>query len=190
MPQLTWLDPDILDFPPAEQALDDLFTYNLADPGWTRSGDVTDVQNAGGRMGAWIADVLLLVLGYLAYLFPVIVAVKVWQMFRKRHLPFIWNGWLFSWRLIGFFLTVFSGCALAALHGTPPAGFPEGAGAGGVLGQLLRDLAYPALNMQARVGEIVGEERHYQVKTDGNHGQQRALAQPQAELLSPGEMSR
>ncbi|WP_304638898.1 DNA translocase FtsK [Pseudomonas sp.] len=125
-----------------------LFTYNLADPGWTRSGDVADVQNAGGRMGAWIADVLLLVLGYLAYLFPVIVAVKVWQMFRKRHLPFIWNGWLFSWRLIGFFLTVFSGCALAALHGRPPEGFPEGAGAGGVLGQLLRDLAYPALNMQ------------------------------------------
>lgn len=125
-----------------------LFTYNLADPGWTRSGEVAEVQNAGGRMGAWIADVLLLVLGYLAYVFPLIVAVKVWQMFRKRHLPFIWNGWLFSWRLIGFFLTLFSGTALAALHGSPPAGFPEGAGAGGVLGQLLRDLAYPALNMQ------------------------------------------
>ncbi|KKN90576.1 hypothetical protein LCGC14_0227180 [marine sediment metagenome] len=125
-----------------------LSTYNLGDPGWTRSGGITEVQNAGGRMGAWIADVLLLVLGYLAYLFPVIVAVKVWQMFRRRHLPFIWNGWLFSWRLIGFFLTLFAGTALAALHGTAPVTFPAGAGAGGVLGQLLRDLAYPALNMQ------------------------------------------
>ena len=125
-----------------------LFTYSTGDPGWTRSGDVADVQNAGGRMGAWIADVLLLVLGYLAFLFPLIVAVKVWQMFRRRHLPFIWNGWLFSWRLIGFFLTLFAGTALAALHGSAPADFPDGASAGGVLGQLLRDLAYPVLNMQ------------------------------------------
>ena len=125
-----------------------LFTYNVGDPGWTRSSGEMAVQNAGGRMGAWIADVLLLVLGYLAYLFPLIVAVKVWQMFRRRHLPFVWNGWLFSWRVIGFVLTLLAGTALAALHGTAHARFPEGAGAGGVLGQLLRDMAYPVLNMQ------------------------------------------
>ncbi len=125
-----------------------LFTYNDVDPGWTRSSGEMAVQNAGGRMGAWIADVLLLVLGYLAYLFPLIVAIKVWQMFRRRHLPLIWNGWLFSWRLIGFVLTLLAGTALAALHGTPPASFPEGGGAGGVLGQLLSELAKPVLNMQ------------------------------------------
>ncbi|MEZ2745131.1 DNA translocase FtsK [Halopseudomonas bauzanensis] len=125
-----------------------LFTYNASDPGWTRSSGTVTVQNAGGSMGAWIADVLLFVLGYLAYLFPLIVAVKVWQMFRRRHLPFVWNGWLFSWRLIGFVLTLLAGTALAALHGSAPDGFPEGAGAGGVLGQLLRDMAFPVLNMQ------------------------------------------
>ena len=54
-----------------------LFTYQTSDPGWTRSGDVAQVGNAAGSMGAWIADVLLLVLGYLAYLFPLIVIVKV-----------------------------------------------------------------------------------------------------------------
>ena len=125
-----------------------LFTYNDVDPGWTRSSGEMAVQNAGGRMGAWIADVLLLVLGYLAYLFPLIVAIKVWQMFRRRHLPLIWNGWLFSWRLIGFVLTLLAGTALAALHGTAPASFPDGGGAGGVLGQLLSELAKPILNMQ------------------------------------------
>src|SRR5690554_3600727 len=125
-----------------------LFSYNAADPGWTRSSGELAVQNAGGRMGAWIADVLLLVLGYLAYLFPLIVAIKVWQMFRRRHLPFIWNGWLFSWRLIGFVLTLLAGTALAALHGRAPASFPEGGGAGGVLGQLLSEMSYPVLNMQ------------------------------------------
>ena len=116
-----------------------LFSYNAADPGWTRSSGELAVQNAGGRMGAWIADVLLLVLGYLAYLFPLIVAIKVWQMFRRRHLPFIWNGWLFSWRLSGFVLTRLAGTALAALHGRAPASFPEGGGAGGVLGQLMSE---------------------------------------------------
>ncbi|WP_415057470.1 DNA translocase FtsK [Halopseudomonas sp.] len=125
-----------------------LLSYDTSDPGWTRSGGLGEVGNAGGSMGAWIADVLLLTLGYLAYLFPVIVAVKVWQMFRRRHLPFVWNGWLFSWRLIGFVLTLFAGTALAALHGSAPEGFPEGAGAGGVLGELLSGLAYPVLNMQ------------------------------------------
>src|SRR5690606_11598256 len=125
-----------------------LFTHNVGDPGWTRSSGEVAVENAGGRMGAWIADVLLFMLGYLAYLFPLIVAVKVWQMFRRRHLPFVWNGWLFSWRLIGFVLTLLAGTALAALHGTAPESFPEGAGAGGALGQLLREMAYPVLNMQ------------------------------------------
>ena len=108
-----------------------LFTHNLSDPGWTRSSGEVAVQNAGGHMGAWISDVLLVALGYLAYLFPLIVAVKVWQMFRRRHLPLIWNGWLFSWRLIGFVLTLLAGTALAALHGTAPASFPDGGGAGG-----------------------------------------------------------
>ncbi|WP_373186022.1 DNA translocase FtsK [Halopseudomonas sp.] len=127
-----------------------LLSYDTADPGWTRSGGAGEVNNAGGSMGAWIADVLLLTLGYLAYLFPIIVAVKVWQMFRRRHLPFIWNGWLFSWRLIGFVLTLLAGTALAALHGSAPESFPsiDGGGGGGVLGELLAQQAQPILNMQ------------------------------------------
>ncbi len=127
-----------------------LLSYDTSDPGWTRSGEAGEVGNAGGSMGAWIADVLLLTLGYLAYLFPIIVAVKVWQMFRRRHLPFVWNGWLFSWRLIGFVLTLLAGTALAALHGSAPDNFPgiNGDGGGGVLGELLAQLSKPLLNMQ------------------------------------------
>jgi S-DNA-T family DNA segregation ATPase FtsK/SpoIIIE len=52
-----------------------LLSYDTSDPGWTRSGGLGEVGNAGGSMGAWIADVLLLTLGYLAYLFPVIVDI-------------------------------------------------------------------------------------------------------------------
>lgn len=125
-----------------------LFTHDVSDPGWTHSSGDVEVQNAGGSIGAMIADVLLLCLGYLAYLFPLIVGVKVWQMFRHRHLPFVWNGWLFSWRLTGFVLTLLAGTALAALHGVAPPGFPKGSGAGGALGRLLSEQALPVLNMQ------------------------------------------
>src|SRR5690606_41792946 len=96
-----------------------------------------------GRLVAGFADVLLLVLGYLADVFPRMVAIKVWQMFRRRHLPVIWNGWRCSWRLTGFVLTLLAGTALAALHGRAPASFPEGGGAGGVLGQVLSEISYP-----------------------------------------------
>ncbi|MCK1786829.1 zinc-binding dehydrogenase, partial [Pseudomonas sp. TNT11] len=38
---------------------------------------------------------------YFAYIFPLLLAIKTWQIFRQRHEPWQWSGWLFSWRLIG-----------------------------------------------------------------------------------------
>ena len=125
-----------------------LLTHHVGDPSFTRSGSGAEVQNAGGRMGAWIADVLLMVLGWLAYLFPLICIVKTLQMFRQRHQPWVWNGWLFSWRLIGFVLTLLAGTGLLALHAVPADWFPQDAGAGGALGQLLVQLSKPLLNTQ------------------------------------------
>ncbi|MDP1109380.1 DNA translocase FtsK 4TM domain-containing protein, partial [Klebsiella pneumoniae] len=69
-----------------------------------------------GRAGAWLADVLFMALGYFAFVFPVLLAVKTWQIFRKRHLPWEWSGWLFSWRLTGLVLLVISGSVLAYIH--------------------------------------------------------------------------
>ncbi|MBU0839006.1 MAG: DNA translocase FtsK 4TM domain-containing protein, partial [Gammaproteobacteria bacterium] len=78
-----------------------LLTYDPGDPGWTHTSNVDQVRNAAGRAGAWFADVLFMALGYFAYLFPLLLGVKAWQVFRARHQPWVWNGWLFSWRLIG-----------------------------------------------------------------------------------------
>jgi S-DNA-T family DNA segregation ATPase FtsK/SpoIIIE len=47
-----------------------LFTYNVADPGWTHTSNPEQVHNAAGRAGAWFADVLFMALGYFAYVFP------------------------------------------------------------------------------------------------------------------------
>ncbi|WP_417777061.1 DNA translocase FtsK [Stutzerimonas xanthomarina] len=123
-----------------------LLTYDPSDPGWTHTSNVQQVQNAAGRAGAWFADVLFMALGYFAFLFPLLLGVKTWQVFRARHQPWNWNGWLFSWRLIGLVFLILSGSALAYIHFQFADGLP--ASAGGALGESLGQLAEAALNVQ------------------------------------------
>ncbi|WP_171011872.1 DNA translocase FtsK [Pseudomonas sp. 2FE] len=123
-----------------------LLTYDQNDPGWTHTSNVVQVQNAAGRAGAWFADILFMALGYFAYLFPLLLAVKTFQVFRSRHQPWQWSGWLFSWRLIGLVFLVLSGAALAYIHFHSGPSMP--ASAGGALGESLGQLAVSALNVQ------------------------------------------
>ena len=123
-----------------------LLTYGKDDPGWSHNSRVVDVQNFGGPAGAYSADILFMVLGYFAYIFPMLLAIKAYQIFRERHQPWQWSGLLFSWRLVGLIFLVLSGAALAHIHFHSASGLP--AGAGGALGESLGDLAKNALNIQ------------------------------------------
>ncbi|WP_181418808.1 DNA translocase FtsK [Pseudomonas alcaligenes] len=123
-----------------------LLTYDQNDPGWSHTSSTQQVQNAAGRAGAWFADILFMALGYFAYLFPLLLGVKTWQVFRNRHQPWQWSGWLFSWRLIGLVFLVLAGAGLAYIHFHSAAGMP--ASAGGALGESLGQLAINALNVQ------------------------------------------
>ena len=124
-----------------------LLTYDQTDPGWSHtSSNMGQVQNAAGRAGAFAADILFMVLGYFAYIFPLLLAVKTWQIFRQRHEPWQWSGWLFSWRLIGLVFLILSGAALAHIHFHSAGSLP--ASAGGALGESLGNLALNALNIQ------------------------------------------
>jgi len=56
-----------------------LASYSPDDPGWSNSGSVTaPVQNLGGLAGAWIADVLIQLFGYAAFVLPVILGAVAW----------------------------------------------------------------------------------------------------------------
>ncbi|RMR02669.1 DNA translocase FtsK [Pseudomonas syringae group genomosp. 3] len=124
-----------------------LLTYDQSDPGWSHtSSNAGQVQNAAGWAGAFCADILFMILGYFAYIFPLLLAIKAWQVFRHRHETWQWSGWLFSWRLIGLVFLILAGAALAHIHFHFSAGFPGSAG--GVLGEVLGDLAKRALNIQ------------------------------------------
>jgi len=45
-----------------------LVTYSPQDPGWSHIGYGEVVSNAGGRVGAWFADVAFFLFGVFAYL--------------------------------------------------------------------------------------------------------------------------
>ena len=56
-----------------------LLTYSPSDPGWTHSGSITaPLQNWGGKVGALLADLLLTMTGYVAFLLPVMLGAVAW----------------------------------------------------------------------------------------------------------------
>ena len=113
-----------------------LISYDPSDPGWSHSGRVDRVLNQGGRVGAWLSDVLFYLFGYLAYLLPALVAYGGWTLYRvadrSTNDEDIFHVIM---RSSGFVLTLTAGCALATLHFRNPELFPLDAG--GVFGNLI-----------------------------------------------------
>ncbi|MBI5611955.1 MAG: DNA translocase FtsK 4TM domain-containing protein [Gammaproteobacteria bacterium] len=102
-----------------------LWTYHPADPGWSHSGGARAPLNYGGPVGAWLADVLLHLFGYVAYLFPLMAATAAVRLFlnRKRSDPPDLRHQLVT--AIGFVLTLVGAGGLAQLHFTHlPPGLP------------------------------------------------------------------
>ncbi|MFO1321853.1 MAG: DNA translocase FtsK 4TM domain-containing protein [Burkholderiales bacterium] len=61
-----------------------LATYRRSDPGWSQSvPPEAGVANAGGRVGAWISDVLLYLLGGSAWWFVVLCGAGVYGLYRR-----------------------------------------------------------------------------------------------------------
>lgn len=93
-----------------------LISYDAGDPGWSRTGENLQVQNAGGPAGAWLADVSFSLFGYLAYLFPIMLGYRAWLIFRERAHPSEFDPLLLSLRTIGLILVMVAGTGLAVLH--------------------------------------------------------------------------
>ncbi len=111
-----------------------LLSYHSGDAGWSSRGGSDQTLNLGGVFGAWISDVLLTLFGWMAYLFPVLLAWIGWQVFRG------WDrieGDLAEpmVRGVGFLLFLGTGSGLLFLHAEPSTMLPHGGG--GILGDLL-----------------------------------------------------
>ncbi|MEN4917632.1 DNA translocase FtsK 4TM domain-containing protein [Achromobacter spanius] len=130
-----------------------LATWSASDPGWSHSvpGDV--VHNQGGRLGAYLADILLYLFGFSAWWWVILLLHRVRAGYRRlaaqlrvanskqpEVLPRVhWEEG------IGFFLLMIGSLGMEALRlasrGTHLPGASETtSGAGGVIGQMLADL--------------------------------------------------
>jgi len=114
-----------------------LFTYAPADPGWSHSGSVTGaLHNAGGRIGAWIADVLIYLFGYVAWIVPVLLGAVAWIALFRMDTDGDGDADLGpALRLMGIFAFLISSVGLLQIRIGNVQDFS--AGAGGILGQLV-----------------------------------------------------
>lgn len=121
------------------------FSYHPQDPGWSHSDQHTSVRNLGGPTGAVLADVFLLLFGYFAYLFPIMLAYAGWLFFRQAKLgQFDWR--LLALRGLGFVLTMLAGCGLASLYGHSSVhSLPFEAG--GITGNVIHNLMQNAFSV-------------------------------------------
>jgi len=93
-----------------------LLTYYSGDPGYNTTGTGGAVRNATGSAGAWLADVLLSLFGYSAYLFPGLLALRAVLIFREKYDPKLFHKQAFLLRTLGFILIIVATTCLSALQ--------------------------------------------------------------------------
>ncbi|MFA5939927.1 MAG: DNA translocase FtsK 4TM domain-containing protein [Sinimarinibacterium sp.] len=111
-----------------------LISFDPNDPGWSSSGTGEPVRNLAGAVGAWIADVLLSLCGYVAFLLPWAVLLIGLRIFRNPEPDD--EGTPRGVRVAAWLVLLASLASLAALHvGASPDWAPQGSG--GIAGLFL-----------------------------------------------------
>ena len=112
-----------------------LISYNAQDASWSHSGTNDQILNFGGIAGAWIADLLFYLFGFLSFLLPTMMFYNGIILVKTKNLSPEDRNQMLVIRWSGFILTLISGCALSDLHfGVDPNVMPLAAG--GILGQI------------------------------------------------------
>lgn len=119
-----------------------LFSFDPADPSWSQTAWGGVVHNAGGYIGAWIADTLFFTFGSFAYPLPFIILGASWAFFRSRDEDESIDLLLWGTRLLGLVVMLLTSCGLADINFDDIWYFSSG----GVVGDVLTSLAMPALN--------------------------------------------
>jgi S-DNA-T family DNA segregation ATPase FtsK/SpoIIIE len=112
-----------------------LVSYSARDPGWSATGSGVGISNLGGPTGAWLADVFFSLVGYAAYLFPMLLAYRALILLLHRHEVSSFDWTTFGIRALGLVLVMIAGTALAAMNDTGMSALPQGTG--GILGQAI-----------------------------------------------------
>jgi S-DNA-T family DNA segregation ATPase FtsK/SpoIIIE len=125
-----------------------LLSYHPDDPGWSHAISVDMIRNSAGKVGAWIADVLLYLFGFMGYLFPVLLGFSGWRVYQALQANAPLDYVRYALRSAGLILAYVGGCGLARLYFLPNSGLPyEVRGAGGILGDVIGSGMVPVMGM-------------------------------------------
>lgn len=111
-------------------------TYHSTDPGWSSTGLGNNVANWGGRVGAWLGDVFLSLLGMMAYLFLPLIVFAAWAGTQEEGEETQFKLSDLGFKGLGFALIVVSGSGMLNLIFKHHLMFLP-ASAGGILGDLM-----------------------------------------------------
>lgn len=113
-------------------------TWNPADPGWLGTGsNAHHISNWGGKVGAFLADILLFLSGYVAWVLPLLVIFVAWTALKEK----LEQSTSFATattflKIIGFIFITLSSCGLMTLYWkTLPGWLP--ASSGGLIGEVI-----------------------------------------------------
>ena len=112
-----------------------LLSYSPQDPGWSSTGSGTAISNLGGPTGAVLSDGFFSLVGYAAYLFPLLLAYRALMILLERHEQKAFEWTRFGMRALGLVLIMLAGTALAAMNDSGASTMPQGSG--GILGQII-----------------------------------------------------
>ena len=120
-----------------------LATFSLEDAGWSHGGSRPFVGNAGGTVGAWLADFFLSVFGITAYLLPFLLAIYGYLIYRdqEQENPPTLLDKAFRWLGLVIALAAAAGIAERFMI-RPRLALPEGYG--GILGKEVSEFAFRA----------------------------------------------
>jgi S-DNA-T family DNA segregation ATPase FtsK/SpoIIIE len=121
-----------------------LASYTRTDPGWSFSGTGAAVENRGGIVGAWIADLLLYLFGLSAWWLVVAGGVLIVNGYRRIGEPDRDNDHPLLYGTVGFVLVLVASAAIESIRlwrlSTPLPGEP-----GGAIGALVGSSLFGAL---------------------------------------------
>jgi len=124
--------------PIAAYVLISLFSYHPDDSGPFSASETSVTHNYGGSSGAFLADVLLNLVGYLSYLIPLGLAFVGWRVYKNHDVDSNVSWVDTGIKTGGFISALLSGCALAYMYiNTNGAIFTGGGIVGEVVGSTL-----------------------------------------------------
>ncbi|TMP79613.1 DNA translocase FtsK 4TM domain-containing protein [Pseudoalteromonas sp. S983] len=119
-----------------------LISFDPADPAWSQTGEFRNVKNITGTAGAWVADILLLSFGWLAYLVPAAIQLFGYLLFKQPHRILQLDYTTLALRVIGFALFITSATAISSINFDDIYNFSSG----GVVGDVIASAMMPAFN--------------------------------------------